>query len=101
MVKLTLGLIVQETVHLGGGTVVGADGETVVGSVQDQVLTHDGQTDQTEVSTRQRTRRSADIDAGQTGASVSCQFCQQGWNHGLRHGRAVGDFMRAEGVEGW
>ena len=29
--KLTLGLVVQEVVNLGGSTVVGADGETLVG----------------------------------------------------------------------
>lgn len=68
---LTLGLIVEETVNLGGGTVVGADGETVISSVEDQVLAHDGQTDETEIGTGKRTRRSADIDAGETGAEVS------------------------------
>ena len=70
---LTLGLIFEETVDLGGGTVVGANGVTLVGGVKDQVLAHDGQTDQTEISTGQRTRWSADIDAGETGAFVSCQ----------------------------
>lgn len=75
--KLTLSLVLQEAVDLGGGTVVGADGEAVVSSVKDQVLTHNGQTDETEISTRQRTRRSADIDAGEAGAEVSRQvLCQ-------------------------
>ena len=71
---LTLGLIVKETVDLGGGTVVGANSVTLVGGVKDQILAHDGQTDQTEISTGQRTRWSADIDAGETSAFVSCQF---------------------------
>lgn len=71
---LTLGLIVEETVDLSGGTVVGANGVTLVGGVEDQVLAHDGQTDQTEISTGQRTRWSADIDAGETSAFVSCQI---------------------------
>lgn len=76
--SLTLGLIVEETVDLGGGTVVGADSVAVIRSVEDQVLTHDRQTDQTEISTGQRTRRSADIDAGEAGAGVSFAFsCQQ------------------------
>lgn len=75
---LALGLVVQEAVNLGDGSVIGADGETVVGHVQNQVLApglgyqyasiaktcrpektrhsgggfdlHDGQTDETEVS---------------------------------------------------
>ena len=75
--ELTLGLILKEAVNLGGCAVVGANSEAVVSSVKDQVLTHNGQTDKTEISTRQRTRRSADIDAGETGAKVSCQIlCQ-------------------------
>lgn len=69
--QLTLGFIAQESVDLGGSTVVGADGETVIGGIEDQVLAHDGQTDEAEVSTRNRARRSTDIDAGQTGAIVS------------------------------
>lgn len=46
----------------------------MISSVEDQVLAHDGQTDEAEISTRQRTRRCADIDAGQAGAKVSCQI---------------------------
>lgn len=68
---LTLGLIVEETVNLGGGTVESANGEAVVGSVQNQVLAHNGQTDEAEISTGNMTHRSADIDAGETGAIVS------------------------------
>lgn len=77
--KLTLSLVIQETVNLGGGTVVGANGEAVVGNVQNQVLAHDGQTDEAEISTRNRVRRSADIDAGETGAIVSDQFLVNSW----------------------
>lgn len=69
--RLTLGLIVQEAVNLGGGTVEGADGETVVSSIEDQVLAHDGQTDEAEISTGNKVRRSADINAGETGTIVS------------------------------
>lgn len=47
---LALGLVGQEVVDLGGGSVETTDGEAVVGDVQDQVLTHDGQTNQTEIS---------------------------------------------------
>lgn len=72
-VKLTLGLVLQETIDLGGCTVVSANGEAVISNVQNQVLAHDGQTDEAEISTRSKTRRSADIDAGETGAIVSDQ----------------------------
>jgi 20S proteasome alpha/beta subunit len=68
---LTLGLVGQEAVNLGGGTVVGADGETVISNVEDQVLAHNGQTDEAEISTGRRVRRSADINAGETGTIVS------------------------------
>lgn len=43
----------------------------MVGSVQNQVLAHDGQTDEAEISTGNMMHRSADIDAGETGAIVS------------------------------
>ena len=71
---LTLGLIAQEAVNLGGSTVIGANSKTVIGSVEDQVLTHNGQTDKAEISTGISTRRGADIDAGETGAIVSDQI---------------------------
>lgn len=68
---LALGLVGKEAVHLGDGSVESANGETMVGHVQDQVLTpirdisitfrrglrldgqdlHDGQTDKAEIST--------------------------------------------------
>ena len=47
---LALGLITEEAVDLGDGSVEGNDGEAVVSGVEDQVLTHDGQTDETKVS---------------------------------------------------
>lgn len=43
----------------------------MVGNIKDQILAHDGQTDETEVATGDNPRRSTDIDAGQTGAIVS------------------------------
>lgn len=69
--RLALGLVGEEAVHLGNSSVKGANGETVVGHVQDQVLTptrdvsatcregfgwrgrdlHNGQTDEAEIST--------------------------------------------------
>lgn len=47
------------------------DGEAMICNVQDQVLTHDGQADEAKISTMVDPRRSADIDAGKTGATVS------------------------------
>lgn len=47
---LALGLVLKEAVNLGDGTVEGNAVEAVVGGVEDQVLTHDGQTDETEVT---------------------------------------------------
>ena len=43
----------------------------MVGNIHDQVLTHHGQTDETEVTTGIDPRWSADIDAGKTCARVS------------------------------
>lgn len=70
---LTLSLVRQEVVNLGDGAVESADGEAVISNVQDEVLAHNGQTDEAEVSTRSKVRRSTDIDAGETGAIVSEQ----------------------------
>lgn len=40
----------------------------MIGTIEDQVLTHDGQTDEAKISTRQQRRSGADIDAGQASA---------------------------------
>lgn len=72
--RRTLGFILEEAVDLGDGTVVRDNGVAVVGGVEDQVLAHDGQTDEAEITTGQRRRRRADIDAGQAGAEVSDRF---------------------------
>lgn len=48
--ELTLGLVGEEVVNLRNGTVEGNDVEAVIGSVQDQVLTHDSQADEAEIS---------------------------------------------------
>ena len=47
---LALGLILQEAVHLLDCAVEGDNGEAVVSHVQDQILTHDGQANEAEVS---------------------------------------------------
>lgn len=67
----TFGFVRQEAINFGHCAVVSDHGESVVGSVQDQVLAHDGQTDEAEITTRGRPRRSADINAGQARAEVS------------------------------
>ena len=46
----------------------------MIGNIQEKILTHNGQTDEAEVTTGRDARRSADIDAGQTGATVSPEF---------------------------
>jgi hypothetical protein len=47
---LTLGLVGKEVVDLGDGSVERADTESVVGNVHDQVLAHDGQTDEAHIT---------------------------------------------------
>lgn len=66
----TLGLILEEAVDLGDGTVEGNNGEAVIRSVENQVLAHDSQADEAEITTRFSVR-SADIDAGQARTEVS------------------------------
>lgn len=46
----------------------------MVGDIQEKILTHNGQTDEAEITTGSDPRRSADMDAGQTGATVSQEF---------------------------
>jgi hypothetical protein len=48
--NLTFGLIGEEVVNLGHSSVESNDIVTVIGGVQDQVLAHHGQADQTEIS---------------------------------------------------
>ena len=67
----TFGFILEETVNLGDGAVEGNDGETVVGGVQNEILAHDSQTNEAEISTGFRLRGGADIDAGQSRTMVS------------------------------
>lgn len=43
------GAFAQELVHLGDGPVVGRDHEPVIVHVQNQVLAHDGQADESDV----------------------------------------------------
>jgi len=47
---LALGLVVKEVVDLADGTVVGADSESLVSHVEDKVLTHNGKTDESDIS---------------------------------------------------
>lgn len=70
LVLLTLSFILEEVVDLGNGTVESDNVESVVGSVEDQVLSHDSETDEAEISTRVA-RSLADIDASKTCAKVS------------------------------
>jgi len=58
-------------VDLGDRTVEGHDGVSFISDVQDQVLAHDGQTNEAKITTRDDARRCADIDAGKSRAVVS------------------------------
>ena len=50
--KLTLGLVCQEVVNLGDCTVESDNLVAVISGVQDQVLAHNGQADEAEISSR-------------------------------------------------
>lgn len=76
MVLHTLGFVLKESVNLCNGTVEGDNGETVVGSIEDQVLTHDGQTDETKVSTGLRLRGKASSNAGQARSKLAQRSSQ-------------------------
>ena len=69
----TFCFIGKESIDLGDGTIEGNDSEAVVCCIEDEVLTHDGQTDETEVTfwLTVVSVRSADIDAGETRTIVS------------------------------
>lgn len=71
----TFCLIVHKSIDLGHGAVESHDIEfLMIGNIQEKVLAHNGQTDEAEVTTGSDPRKSADIDAGQTGATVSPEF---------------------------
>ncbi len=44
------GFVVEKFVHFGNGAIEDSDGEAVVVHVEDEVLAHDGEPDQTDVS---------------------------------------------------
>lgn len=67
---LTFSFVLEKAIYFGDSAIEDDHSETMIGSIEDQVLTHDGQTDQTEVTTRLTVRR-ADIDAGQSRTEVS------------------------------
>lgn len=66
----TFGLILQEAVDLGNGSVESNDSEAVVGSVQNQILAHDRKANKTEITTGFGLRR-ADLEASQSRSRVS------------------------------
>jgi hypothetical protein len=66
-----LGFIREEVVDFCYGTVEGHDGESMIGHIEDQVLSHHGQADQSEITTRRSLRMLADVAAGKTSAKVS------------------------------
>ena len=46
----TLGLICEESVDLGDGTVEGHNVEAVIGGVENQILAHDGQANKAKIT---------------------------------------------------
>lgn len=71
MPQQTFGFVLKKAIDLVCGAIMGNYREAMIGNVQDQVLTHDGQADEAKISTVVDPRGSADIDAGKTGAAVS------------------------------
>lgn len=70
--RQTFCLICHKSVDFLHGTIESHDIEfLMIGNIQEQILAHNGQTDEAKIATRSASRRSADIDAGQTGATVS------------------------------
>jgi hypothetical protein len=52
----TFCFICQEAINFGDGTIEGDDFEAMVGSIHDQVLAHDGQTNKAKITTGIGTR---------------------------------------------
>ena len=75
-VNRTFCFIIQETVDFGDSTVESNDGEALVCGVQDEVLAHNGQPNEAEVSARTRRHRRADTDAGQACARLANQHME-------------------------
>ena len=69
--SLTLCFIVEEAVDLGHSSIEGTNFEAMVGNIHDQVLAHDGQTNEAKIGTGRTPHRFADIEAGETAADVS------------------------------
>ena len=93
----TFCLIRHESIDLGHGTVESDDIELLmIGNVEEQVLTHNGQTNEAKISTGSDPRRSADIDAGQTGATVSPEFSSTWFGIGREVLRVVCSWRRYE-----
>jgi hypothetical protein len=100
---LTLGLILEETIDLGDGSVEGHNGEAVVGGVQDQVLAHDRKANETEITTGFGLRR-ADLEASQSRSRVSILFVNRGDHQGksgLQCWAETGDLHWAGHDGGW
>lgn len=80
-VLLTLGLVLEEAVDLGNGSVEGDDGEAMIGSIENQVLAHDGKANETEITTGFGLRR-ANLEVGQPRTKVSILVVNGGFSQG-------------------
>jgi len=86
---LTLGLVLEEAVDLGNGSVEGDDGEAMVGSIQNQVLAHDRKANETEITTGFGLRRT-NLEVGQSRTRVSILVVNGGYFSQEKHNHRAG-----------
>ena len=67
----TFRLVLYESTDFLNRSVESDDSETVISGVEDQILTHDGQTDETKVSTGNCLRSQTSSDAGQARTTLA------------------------------
>jgi hypothetical protein len=90
----TFSLVGEEVVNLCDGTVESDNVETMVGSVKDQILTHNGQTDQSEISA---------VIQSVWGHGIFLSSCVVAENsHGCRgDGGVISSFLLRGGMTTW
>ena len=82
ILHLTLGLVLEKSIHLGNGSVEGNDGEAMISGIQNQVLAHDSKANETEITTGFGLRR-ADLEAGQSRSKVSILLVNRVYSQGI------------------
>jgi hypothetical protein len=89
---LTLGFILEEAIDFGNGSVEGHNGETMVGSVENQILAHDRKANETEITTGFGLRW-ADLEASQSRTKVSI-LVVNGGDSNMKKSRASNNICR-------